>query len=207
MIRAGFETIDPFTGTRTVVKKGAEETSGRGWVIEVHCPEGADPAILKHVHLEWNETFEIIQGSARYVLGDEEKTAQAGETISMPAAIPHTHPWNDGEGEMIYQQTNDFGAANPEAVQDILGVFATINGMAREGKIGDKGLPKNPLQFAATLRTFDKHKGYDAAVPIGVQKVVAATLGRLAFALGYRGVYPKYLSPEATARPMAVESA
>lgn len=53
MIRAGFETTDPFTQTRSVVVEGAEETDGRGWVIEVHCPEGALPAILEHVHLTW----------------------------------------------------------------------------------------------------------------------------------------------------------
>lgn len=51
MIRAGFETADPFTNTRTVVIEGAEETDGKGWVIEVHCPEGAPPAILEHIHL------------------------------------------------------------------------------------------------------------------------------------------------------------
>lgn len=31
MIRAGFETTDPFTDTRSVVVEGAEETGGRGW--------------------------------------------------------------------------------------------------------------------------------------------------------------------------------
>jgi hypothetical protein len=59
MVQAGFETTDPFTQTRTVVIEGAEETNGKGWVIEVHCPEGARPAILEHIHLTWSETFEI----------------------------------------------------------------------------------------------------------------------------------------------------
>ena len=39
MIRAGFETTDR-TQTRTVLVKAAEETGGRGWVLEVHCPVG-----------------------------------------------------------------------------------------------------------------------------------------------------------------------
>jgi hypothetical protein len=76
---------------------------------------------------------------------------------------------------------------------DVLGVFATINGLAREGRIGKKGLPKNPLQFAATLRTLTKHQGFDAAVPITVQRMVSATLGRFAEALGYRGAYSRYV--------------
>ena len=111
----------------------------------------------------------------------------------MPPGVPHVHPWNTGSGIMVYRQTNDFGETNPNAVHDVLGVFATINGLAREGRIGQKGLPKNPLQFAATLRTLTKHGGFDANVPIPVQRALSAPLGRLAEALGYRGVDPRYL--------------
>lgn len=194
MIPAGFETTDPFTRTKSVVVEGAEETEGRGWVIEVHCPEGARPAILEHVHLTWSETFEILEGTATYRLGGEDRVAVQGDVVVMPPKVPHVHPWNTGSGVMVYRQTNDFGAASPSAVSDVLGVFATINGLAREGKIGKKGLPKNPLQFAATLRTLVKHEGFDAAVPIPIQRVTSATLGRLAEALGYRGVYDRYLT-------------
>ncbi len=192
-IRAGFETTDPVTGTRSIVIEGAEETEGRGWVIEVHCPEGAQPSILPHVHLTWTETFEIIQGSAGYALNGEEKAAEAGEAVLMPPGVPHVHPWNVGSGTMIYRQINDFGKVDPQAVHDVLGVFATINGLAREGKLNAKGLPKNPLQFAATLRTLTRYEGFDAAAPIAVQRILSATLGRVAEALGYRGVYDRFV--------------
>jgi hypothetical protein len=66
--------------------------------------------------------------------------------------------------------------------------------MTREGKLDKRGLPKNPLQFAATLRTLTKYDGYDASVPIPAQKILAATLGRLAEAIGYKAVYPQYLN-------------
>lgn len=193
MIRAGFETTDPVTGTRTVVVQGTEEMGGRGWVLEVHCPEGARPAILEHVHLSWKETFEILRGTASYRLGGETRTVTAGESVIMEAGVKHVHPWNTGAGEMVYRQTNDFGRAEPDAMDDVIGVFATINGLAREGRIGGKGLPKDPLQLAATLRTLARHDGFDAAVPIPMQRFLSATLGRLAEALGYRGVYPRFV--------------
>ena len=63
MIRAGFETTDPRTHTRTVLVKAAEETGGRGWVLEVHCPAGAPLANPVHVHETWVETFEILEGT------------------------------------------------------------------------------------------------------------------------------------------------
>lgn len=67
---------------------------------------------------------------------------------------------------MVYRQTNEFARRSPEAVDDVIGVFATLNGLTREGKVGRRGLPKNSLQFAATLRTLVKHEGFDASVPI-----------------------------------------
>ena len=195
MIKAGFETTEPRTGTRTRVIEGAAETDGMGWLIEVTCPQGAPPSILEHVHMDWVEEFEILEGSAAYRLDGVEAAAQKGDTILMPAAQPHVHPWNTGTGDMIYRQTNRFARRSPEAVDEVLGVFATLNGLSLEGKVGRKGLPKNPLQFAATLRTLVKHEGFDAAVPVPLQRILSSTLGRLAEAVGYRAVYPRFVAP------------
>jgi len=167
--------------------------SGRGWVIDVYCPQGAAPGVLPHVHRTWTETFEILQGSAACRVGIAEQRLNAGETLVMPPNVIHVHPWNSGSGVMIYRQTNDFGASTPEAVDDVLGAFATIHGLAREGRVGKRGMPKNLLQFAATGRTLNKHGGFDAAVPIPLQLGLSATLGRLAEALGYRAVYERYV--------------
>ena len=94
---------------------------------------------------------------------------------------------------MVYRQTNEFARRSPEAVDDVIGVFATLNGLTREGKVGRRGLPKNPLQFAATLRTLVKHEGFDASVPIPFQRFLSATLGWISEALGYRAVYPRFV--------------
>ena len=102
MISPGFETTDPITQTRIVVLKGARETSGRGWVIEVHCPQGAAPAFLAHMHRTWTETFEILQGSATCRLGGAELRLEPGETIVLPPKVPHVHPCNTGSGVMVW---------------------------------------------------------------------------------------------------------
>lgn len=193
MISPGFETTDPVTQTRTVVVQGARETSGRGWVIEVHCPESAAAEFMAHLHRTWTETFEILQGSAACRLGAKELRLAAGERIVIPPNVAHVNPWNVGSGEMVYRQTNDFGASTPEAVDEVLGAFATIHGLAREGRIGKKGLPKNPLQLVATGRAYTKHGTFDLGMPIPLQVVLTATFGRLAEALGYRAVYDRYL--------------
>jgi hypothetical protein len=94
---------------------------------------------------------------------------------------------------MVYRQTTDFGASTPDAVYDVLGAFATINGLAREGRVGKRGMPKNLLQLAATGRAMTKHGAFDVAMPISLQVGLSATLGRLAEVLGYRAVYDRYL--------------
>ena len=193
MISQGFETTDPITKTRLVVVKAAQDTGGRGWVTEVHCPEGAAPWGPAHVHRSWTQTFDILQGTASCRLGTTVHTLRTGERIVMPPGVPHVHPWNTGSGVMVFRHTNVFGASTPEAVHDVLGAFATMNGLAREGRIGKNGLPKNPLQAAATIRVLTKHGGFDAVLPIPLQLAVSATLGRLAEALGYRAVYDRYL--------------
>lgn len=196
MIQVGFETTDPITQTRVVVIEGAQETEGKGWVIEVHCPVGARATIQEHLHLHWTESFEILQGTASYKLAGSEHQLQAGETIEMPAGVAHIHPWNAGSDVLVYRQSSRFAKADPNAVNDVLGVFATINGLAREGKINQKGLPKNPLQLAATIRTLAKYEGFVVEVPIGAQRFLSATLGRLAELLGYQGVYPRYINSQ-----------
>ena len=107
MINAGFETTDPTTQQRTVVIQGDRETSGRGWVLEVHNPQGA--AFLAHLHRTWTETFEILQGSAVCRIGAAEHRLEAGEKIVMHPNVVHVHPWNVGTGVMVYGQTNYFG--------------------------------------------------------------------------------------------------
>jgi cupin domain len=127
--------------------KAAEETGGRGWVLEVHCPEGARAASPAHLHETWVETFEILEGTAAYLLGGEQRTLRKGENVFMPAAVRHVHPWNTGAGEMIYRQTNDFGATTPDAVTEVLGALATLNGLARDGHVGKGAYQSIPFSL------------------------------------------------------------
>jgi hypothetical protein len=196
MIHAGFLIENPLTGSRTKVVEGDQETGGRGWLLEVTCLPGARPDIPEHVHMTWTETFEILQGTAHYKINGAQKTARAGETLTLPPGQLHVHPWNAGEGEMVYRQRSDFGAATPDAVQEVLGVFATIAGLARAGKVDKRGFPSNPLQLAVTIRTLGKYGGYDASIPVGVQRLLGGTLGRVAEWLGYRGVDPRYVQAQ-----------
>jgi hypothetical protein len=194
MIKAGFTIENPLTQGRTIVLKSDAETNGTGWLLETHSIPHAPPDIPEHMHLTWTETFEIIAGDAFYKLDGVQKTASAGETFIVHPRQYHVHPWNAGETELVYRQFDVFDQPNAQAVQDVLGVFATLAGLAREGKVNQHGEPKNPLQLAATLKTLNKYGGYDAKLPRRVQDVLSATLGSLAEALGYKAIYPQFVN-------------
>jgi hypothetical protein len=196
MIRAGFTIDNPLTGSRTLVLEADAEMNSQGWLLESRCQPGAAPDIAEHLHLTWTETFEIISGKAYYKLDGTQHMAVAGESFTVNPNQRHVHPWCAGDEEMVYRQRNDFEGRTPDAVQEVLGVFATIAQLAAQGKVDSLGRPKNPLQLAVTIKTLGKHGGYDATLPISVQKFLAATLGRLAEALGYRAVAPHFLQDE-----------
>lgn len=194
MIRAGFAIENPLTQSRTVVLEGDLETNNTGWLLEVHAPAHAGPDIAEHYHLTWTEEFEILSGTAYYKLDGVQKTASAGEKFTVRPNQRHVHPWNAGPDELVFRQRDHFGQASPQALQEVLGTFATIAGLAKLGQVDANGRPKNPLQAAVTLKTLIKHGGYDAGIPVPAQKFLAATLAPLAQAFGYKAIYPQYVN-------------
>lgn len=193
MITAGFVIHNPLTQSRTTVLASDAETNGQGWLLEVACAPGQRADIPEHWHQTWTETFEIVSGTAHYRLDGQTRLAQAGEKFVVQPTHRHTHPWAAGPEPMVYRQSNQFAQPNPQAVQDVLGVFATVAGLARLGQVNPDGRAKNPLQLAAALKVLTRHGGYDASLPIAAQNVLAATLGTLAEALGYKGVDPRFV--------------
>jgi quercetin dioxygenase-like cupin family protein len=193
MIRAGFTIESPRTQSVTTILQSDAETNGMGWELEVTCQPNTEADIEEHLHLTWTETFEILSGTAHYKLNGQQKTAEAGQSFVVRPGEKHIHPWNAGETVMVYRQTDKFPAPSPAAVQEVLGTFATLAALTREGKVGDNGRPKNVWQLMATLRTLPNTAATMCNCPSPCKTGLAATLGRLAESLGYRGVYERYL--------------
>jgi mannose-6-phosphate isomerase-like protein (cupin superfamily) len=191
MIRAGFTFEHPITKTRTVVLESDAETNGMGWLLEVTRYSRLGSDLGEHLHLTWTETFEIIKGTAKYKLDGNEKIAQAGESFVVEHGHFHIHPWNANDEELVYRQRDRFDKPSPAAVQDILGIFATRTGMARDG-IRPKGFAKLLFQ-SATIRTAIKHGNYVASPSMTLQNVLGSTLGLLGELLGYKAVHPRYV--------------
>jgi uncharacterized protein (TIGR03086 family) len=90
-----FTGRDPAAWTGAIWVAGSlvtvKPTAGDGNVasaVEIWEREGSGPP--KHVHAEHDELWYVLQGRFRFVLGDSEFTANAGDVVVGPRAVPHT---------------------------------------------------------------------------------------------------------------------
>src|ERR1700704_5746027 len=85
---------NPNVGQRSRLVTLPVETGGRRFVLEyIDQPFAGEQAVPPHIHTAVTETFEILEGRARYRLGSETKTARAGDRVVMPPMGTHGHPW------------------------------------------------------------------------------------------------------------------
>ena len=190
-ITAGTWVENTATGERSLIVKLPAETGGRYFQIEYICkPYGGKNSIPAHYHATYTERFEILSGRARYLLGKDEHTAQAGETVILPPRVIHIHPWSDSNEELRVRLTSE---ANPP---DLSGLNANLNaaitqyGLARDGKVDKDG-------HAAFLQ--QAVSGYSvlpgacpAGLSIGAARVLLGALAIVGRAAGYRVSYPEY---------------
>jgi quercetin dioxygenase-like cupin family protein len=87
MAHAGQEIHGP-EGFRLLLVRTAAETGGE--VLEMEATYGGAAGMPpEHLHPGQLERFEVLEGSMRTIVGDTEKTYEAGESFEVPAGTPH----------------------------------------------------------------------------------------------------------------------
>jgi mannose-6-phosphate isomerase-like protein (cupin superfamily) len=77
-----------FLGNLVTIKAGAAQTRGRLTVAEFLNPPGFAPPL--HRHVEEDEAFYILDGSAEFRCGDHILQAGPGDFVLLPVGLPHT---------------------------------------------------------------------------------------------------------------------
>jgi mannose-6-phosphate isomerase-like protein (cupin superfamily) len=96
-----------FLGTLATVKASGAQTRGRLTVVEFLNPPGFAPP--PHRHLEEDEMFYLLSGTARIQCGGEDLTAGPGDFVLLPVGLPHTFVVGPDEPLHILQITTPSG--------------------------------------------------------------------------------------------------
>ena len=107
------------------------------FVVEAAYAEGGGPPPA-HLHPAQDETFEVLEGRLRVVLGDEERTLDPGDRLAVPRGTA-PRMWNEGGPARVLWETRP-ALRTPEW-------FRVLDGWQREGMEG--------VDVAAVLAEYD----------------------------------------------------
>lgn len=181
MAHAGQIIVNPVSGERITFVKTAADTAGEYLEIEVELtPDGAVPGM--HVHPHQEERFEILSGSVRFRKGLKRIDATAGDVVVVEPGKAHK-----------FKNLGEEGAAMRVRVTPALEMerlFETAVGLAEDGRVTSKGMPK-PLDLALFVSEFrDEVRGPGS--PGWLQR---ATLAPLSYIARRRGRDERYATP------------
>ena len=123
----------------------------------------------------------------------EARGRTAGETIVVPAGVPHSEG-NPGPAEID-------GIVELRPALRAKELHEAFAGLVADGKTTPRGAPRNPLQLGATFWHF-RHESRVTSPPIWVQNLMLPPLWALARAFGVRRHLPCSRRPGAHRHPV-----
>ena len=118
----------------------------------------------------------MIRGRLAYRLGKQEGGLEQGERVVIPAGMPHW--WgNPTEDEIVFRV--EFRPA-----LEMEGFFELFFGLGREGK-----LPT----FWQLILIGPRYQLFSARGPVWMQQTLCGLLGPVAWLLGYRPAYDRFI--------------
>jgi len=186
---AGQVFENPLTGERMVFRKTAGDTNGTLLEIEFFIKPHTGKGLGAHIHPSFDERFEIITGSACYMIGHDEYPATTGDVVVLPKAIAHVHPWNADNDILHVRQVIQFSKPAWPMLVSIEAFLETLYALAQQGKVGKNGLPKNFLQTVVVAQAIQPAT-YVAGLPVALQRSLFGALAAIGRARGYKAYYP-----------------
>jgi quercetin dioxygenase-like cupin family protein len=160
----------------------ARDTNGQLLEMEsVYLANSQEP--VPHYHPIQEEDFLVLQGELTVSINDQLMVLKEGDTLHIPPGTSHAMWNNSNVITIINWQVRP--AMNTEHLLE------TITGLAIDGKTNEEGMP-GILQVAATVNHFTKVYRLSKP-PYFVQKILFAVLAPVAYLLGYRATYKKYI--------------
>ena len=80
--------FNPATGEWITYTAIAEDSDGQ--LVRFHWRSAPGGVVPEHIHPRQEERFSIAAGQAHFTLNGQKRVASAGQTIVMPAGVPHS---------------------------------------------------------------------------------------------------------------------
>ena len=139
-----------------------------------------------HIHPSYEEEFEVVEGSALFILDKKEVIMHAGDKIVVDKGVAHTFkPYGDSILSVLVE-ARPAGKLNE--------VVHTIFGLAHEGKLDKKGQPNfwQGIAFGSEL----SDDTVFTSPPPAIQRIVFKLFAKTALKKGYKALYPEYMEDE-----------
>ncbi len=179
MVEAGDALENPVSGQHLIVRNTARDTGGE--LLEVEAvytkPMPSRPPV--HHHPRQEERFEVLDGKLNVLVDGQKRTLEEGEVLTVAPGVPH-QMWAAEAGARVNWQTRP--ALKTESF------FETVWGLAKDGKVNDKGVP-SLLRVALIAREYEDEFRL-ASPPWAVQRSLFGSLAPIGRMLGYRAEYP-----------------
>jgi quercetin dioxygenase-like cupin family protein len=196
MAAAGQTFVNPLTRERMVFITTARDSNGLLLEIEFFIQPNTGRVLPAHFHPSFDERFEILSGSARYIVGNDERPANAGDELVLPRGTPHIHPWNVGTDVLHVRKITRLDTPDKDLLLKSEEFFETLYALAQAGKTGPDGLPTNLLQKVVVGQALEP-ASYSATPPLWLQRPLFGFLAAIGRAFGYSGYYPaQYVVPQ-----------
>ncbi|CAA9484976.1 MAG: hypothetical protein AVDCRST_MAG69-1006 [uncultured Solirubrobacteraceae bacterium] len=162
----------PRNGAEVIIRRNDPD----GYVLEAALPPDVGRA-RPHVHLDFDQDFDVLEGVAKLGVDGEEREAAAGTTVHVPRGIRHVDPWNAGPDRLVFRNRI---APNPPFIP---AYGETVIARLVDGRLGDAG-ELSPLHVAVVLHATGG-QSYGPG-PIALQRALLPLLAAIGRRRGYR---------------------
>ena len=173
--------FNPATGEHIRYTAVAEDNDGK--FVRFNWRSVPGGVITEHIHPHQEERFTITAGEARFTLNGQVHLARAGETMVVPAGVPHSE---GNTGSVDVEGTVELHPALHSKEW-----HEALAGLVADGNTDARGAPRNPLQLGATFWHF-RYESRVTSPPIWVQNLLLPPLWVLAKILGVRPYYDRW---------------
>jgi mannose-6-phosphate isomerase-like protein (cupin superfamily) len=169
--------VNPIYKDKATVLKTSDETNGEYSLGQLEVYPGGGNGM--HIHTAFTETFTAIKGTLGVMLRDKKIYLTPGDSLTVPLQTPH-HFFNDNKEAIVCNIKLQPGHDGFEKG------IAIAYGLATDGKVNKKGVPKSIAHLALVMMLTDTY-------PAGILGLLRPLFKRIATRARKKGIEKELL--------------